>query len=97
MIAFVLGVIAASIFAGSILKVSGSISAKTGVAPTIPIASVVATKVNAVVITSSPFPISKALKAKCSASVPEFKPIAYLAPVYSANSFSKAFVLLPKM
>ena len=63
--------IAASIFAGSILNVSGSISAKTGCAPTIPIASVVATNVNAVVITSSPAPISNALNAKCSASVPE--------------------------
>ena len=64
MIAFVLGVIALSSFEASRLNVSGSISTKTGFAPTIPIASVVATNVNATVITSSPAPISNALKAK---------------------------------
>ena len=62
--AFVFGVIFSSISFGSMSKVSLSMSTKTGVAPTIPIASVVATKVNATVITSSPFPISKARSAK---------------------------------
>ena len=52
------------------LKVSLSISTNTGFAPTIPIASAVATNVNAVEITSSPLPISNALKARCNASVP---------------------------
>ena len=46
---FLVLIVGAGIFAGSILNVSGSISANTGVAPTIPIASVVATNVNAVV------------------------------------------------
>ena len=97
MIAFVFGVIAFSIFAGSILNVSGSISTNTGFAPTIPIASDVATNVNAVEITSSPAPISKALKAKCKASVPEFKATVCLTPIKSANSCSKALLCLPKM
>jgi len=43
--------------AGSRLKVLGSISTKTGLAPTAAIASAVAKKVNAVVMTSSPAPI----------------------------------------
>ena len=47
-----------------------------------PIASAVATNVNAVVITSSPAPISKALKATCNASVPEFNATVYLQPIY---------------
>ena len=64
------------------MYVSESISVNTGVAPTIPIASAVATKVNAEVITSSPAPMSKALRARCRASVPEFKPRAYLESVY---------------
>ena len=64
MIAFVLGVIAASIFSGSMLNVSGLMSTNTGVAFAKPIALAVATNVNAVVITSSPRPIFKALNAK---------------------------------
>ena len=97
MIAFVLGVINASIFSGSMLNVSLSISANTGFAPTMPIASVVATNVNAVVITSSPLPISKALNATWRASVPEFNATAYFVPQYAANSSSNALLFLPKM
>ena len=72
-------------------------STKTGFAPTIPIASVVATKVNATVITSSPLPISKARNAICNASVPEFKPTVYLHPIKSAISCSKALQLAPRI
>ena len=97
MIAFVFGVIASSIFLGSILNVSGSISTKTGLAPTMPIASAVATNVNAVVITSSPAPISKALNAMWSASVPEFNATVYLHPMYCANSLSKALTFGPRI
>src|SRR5438552_347766 len=43
--AFVRGVIAASILAGSIVKVSGSISTSTGRAPAYSMAAIVATKV----------------------------------------------------
>ena len=60
-----------------ILKVLGSISTKTGFAPTVLITSAVAIKVKGVVITSSPGPIPSALKDNQSASVPELTPIAY--------------------
>ena len=63
------------------MNVSASISTNTGFAPTIPIASAVATNVNAVVITSSPCPISKALSAICNASVPELRPTVYFTPI----------------
>ena len=89
--------IASSIFLGSILNVSGSISTKTGLALTMPIASAVATNVNAVVITSSPAPISKARNAICNASVPEFNATVYLQPIYSASSLSKALTLGPRI
>ena len=62
-----------------------------------PIASVVATNVNATVITSSPAPMSRALNAKCKASVPEFSPTVYLQPIKSASSCSNAFVFGPNM
>ena len=97
MIAFVLEVIAASNFEASKLKVSLSISTKTGFAPTMPIASVVATNVNATVITSSPAPISNARNARCNASVPEFKPTVYLHPIKSAISCSNAFEFGPRI
>ena len=38
-------------------------------------------KVKGVVITSSPFPISKALNAKCNASVHELQDTAYFTPI----------------
>ena len=53
------------------LKVTGSMSTNTGLAPTYSTAFAVAIKVNGVVITSSPGPISWASKATCSAVVPE--------------------------
>ena len=80
MIAFVFGVIAASIAFGQILNVRGSISTKTGMAPTYLIASAVAINVNGVVMTSSPSPMPSAINAKCRASVPEATPIACLTP-----------------
>ena len=79
------------------MNVSGSISTKTGLAPTIPIDSDVATKVNAVEITSSPSPISNALSAKCKASVPELSATACLQSKYSHISFSNSLLLLPKI
>ena len=53
MIAFVFGVIFFSISAGSILNVTGSISAKTGFAPTRTIAPTVAKTVKGVLLTLS--------------------------------------------
>ena len=61
--AFVFGVMSASIFDGSRLNVCGSMSAKTGTAPRRAAASAVATNVKADVITSSPGPMPSAMKA----------------------------------
>ena len=77
MMAFVFGVIAAAIAAGEMLKVFGSMSTNTGVAPTLWIVPAVAKKVNGVVITSSPRPMSSARIARRIASVPLAQPIAY--------------------
>ena len=54
-----------------------------------------ATKVNGVVITSSPAPIPKDFNAITNASVPFPTDIACLTPTYSANSFSNLSVYLP--
>jgi hypothetical protein len=74
------GVMRAATLAGSRLKLSGSMSANTGVAPTMEIASAEAKKVNGVVITSSPGPMSSARNASTSASVPLATPVAWSAP-----------------
>ena len=78
MIAFVRSVIARSTSAGSRFSVTGSMSAKTGVAPRRAIDSAVAKNVNAGQITSSPGPISSASSASTSASVPFATPIVSL-------------------
>ena len=70
MIALVRGVIAASSNAASMFAVSGSTSTNTGLAPTSAMTSAVATKVKGEVMTSSPGPISRAIRAISSASVP---------------------------
>src|ERR1039457_6083277 len=56
-----------------------------------------ATKVNGVVITSSPGPIPAASNARCNALVPEFTPTASAAPQYPANSFSNAATSGPRL
>ena len=84
MIAFVRGPIKAAVELGSRLKVTGSISQKTGVAPAIRIADAVAKNVNGDVMISSPGPIPWARTAKCNAVVPEETAIACLTPQYSA-------------
>jgi hypothetical protein len=75
-IAFVRGVIALSILAGSIVRYEGSTSTNTGLAPAYSIAATVATKVNGTVMTSSPRPTPAASRDKCSALVPLFTPMA---------------------
>jgi predicted anti-sigma-YlaC factor YlaD len=70
MIARVTAVMAASILVASILKVRGSISTKTGFAPTSAMTSAVAMKLNGVVMTSSPRPMPSAINAINSVSVP---------------------------
>src|ERR1044072_2638835 len=66
-IAFVLGVMAFSIAAGSMQNVLGSTSTNTGVKRNKAITSVVAIKVKEGVITSSPGCRSNAIKAICRA------------------------------
>ena len=80
MMAFVRGPSARSICAGSICMVTGSMSANTGVAPTCSITWADAQKVNGVVITSSPGPMSWATRARCRAAVHEDRATARLAP-----------------
>jgi hypothetical protein len=75
MIAFVRGVIAASIAPTSMVKVFGSMSTSTGVAPAYWIAATVATKVKGTVMTSSPGPMPAASNAMCSALVPVLTPM----------------------
>ena len=62
------------------LKVAGSMSTKTGVAPKRLITSAVAMKVKGVVKTASPGPISRAMSAMRRASVPDAQPTACLTP-----------------
>ncbi len=70
MMARVRGVMRASIAEASMLQVSGSTSTNTGLAPSSTIISAVAAKVKGVVMTSSPGPMSSAISAISSASVP---------------------------
>ena len=72
------------------LNVSGSMSTNTGVAPTLWIVPAVAKKVNGVVITSSPRPMSSARSASSSASVPLAQPIACFVCDSSATSRSSS-------
>jgi hypothetical protein len=68
--ALVFGVINDSNFVSSmVISIGETISQKTGSAPTYLTAFTVATNVREGTITSSPFPIPKAHKAKCNAAV----------------------------
>src|ERR1700722_1263538 len=97
MIARVAGPIRRSTAAGSRLSVSGSMSAKTGVAPTRAIASAVAKKVKAGQMTSSPRPIPSASRTSTIASVPLATPIECSTPRLAAASASKASSSGPRM
>ena len=65
---------ARSIRPGSMLKVEASISTNTGLAPTLAMAPAVAKNVYGVVTTSSPGPISSAIREMSRASLPEDTP-----------------------
>ena len=97
MIAFVLLVIFSSIFSGSMLNVSGRISTKTTLAPDIVIASDVAMKLFATVMTSSSLPIPMAFNARKMASVPFPTPMQCFAPQNAANADSNALTKGPPM
>ena len=70
MMAFVRGVTAASIFAGSMHHVSGSTSTSTGRAPARITTLAVTTMVKSGMITSSPGPTPSTSSARCSPVVP---------------------------
>jgi hypothetical protein len=74
--AFVLAVIAATAADASMLYVTGSMSTNTGVAPSRAITPAVAKNEYVVVTTSSPGPMSSAISAASSASVPDDMPMA---------------------
>ena len=97
MIARVFGVIAASIRRGSMLQVSGSMSTKTGRAPSSAITSAVAAKVKGVVITSSPAFTPSAISAISSASVPLETVTQCFVPAKVASAASSAFTSGPMM
>ena len=78
--ALVFGVIFRLTSAGSMLKVPGSTSAKTGVIPSSATTSTVATKVKEHVMTSSPGFSPKAIMAIWRASVPFAQPITCFTP-----------------
>ena len=80
MIAFVLGVIFSSSFVGSIHQVWGSTSTKTGRAPARITTLALTMSVKSGMITSSPSPMPKATKPKCSAPVPLLQAIPWRAP-----------------
>ena len=89
--------ILSSIFLISIQYVSGSISTKIGFALFLTIASTVDMKVCETVITSSLFPISRALSARKRASEPEFTPIPCFIPTYFEKSSSNFLTSSPKI
>ena len=76
-------------------KVFGFISTKTGLAPTLLIASAVAKKLKDEVITSSPSPMSKALNARINASVPLLQPTAYFVPISDEKESSNCLITSP--
>ena len=97
MIALVFGVTFSSIRSGSMLKVSGSISAKTGTAPSRAIEPAVAKKVNDGQTTSSPGPTPYAISVQSSASVPLLTPMACFVPQYAARSRSNRSTCGPRI
>src|SRR6185295_9584110 len=97
MMALVLVVIAAAVCAGSRLKVTGSMSTKTGRAPRRATAPAVAKKEKVGVTTSSPALTSSAISASSSASVPDDTATAWRMPSISASSRSSASTSGPMM
>src|SRR5690606_41978025 len=95
MIARVRGVIASATRTGSMVSVSGSISASTGRAPTCSITLTEEQKVIGVVMTSSPGPMLRVTRARCNPAVQELSARAAGAPRYWANSLSKRLVFGP--
>lgn len=89
MIAFVRGVIAFSTRPRSRLRVTGSMSTNTGVAPVSRITLLVATHDAGVVITSSPGPTPAIRRPISSVAVPELNTRTGRPPQYSDSAASK--------
>src|SRR6188508_3258392 len=89
------GLRAAAIATGLMLRVSGSTSTSTGVAPTWWMTPTVAENVRGVVMTSSPGPTPRVARAVCRAAVQELTPRAAGAPTRAANSDSNRWDLGP--
>ena len=91
MMALVRALTAEETEAGESVKVSGSMSANTGVAPVMATALAVAANVKEGTITSSPGPIPAASSPRCRAEVPELRAIARVpGTIWRANSSSNA-------
>src|ERR1700755_3668277 len=95
MIARVRGVIARSAAVGSRLRVPGSTSANTGVAPQCQTALAVAMNDSDGTMTSSPGPTPDAYSARCSAVVQFVVAIACAAPTRAAKACSNAWTRGP--
>ena len=88
--ALVFSVILFSMSPASRQYVSGSMSAKIGMALLWITELAVEKNVNAGTMTSSPVPIPAAARDVCNAAVPLFVATAYLVPIYSANFSSNS-------
>ena len=95
MMALVRGVIAASSLSRSMLRVPGSMSANTGVAPTSMMTLAVATQEIEVVITSSPGPMPAMRRAISMVQVPELKVRTGRPPKYSDSLASSSATFGP--
>ena len=97
MMARVCGVMAASTASRSMLRVRGSISTKTGLAPTATTTLAVATQVTAVVMTSSPGPMPAMRKATSMVAVPLEKARTGRPPNSAESCASKASTFGPEV
>ncbi len=95
--AFVFEVIAASIRRGSICQVSGSMSTKTGRAPSNMMLLLDAMNENGVVTTSSPAPTPSDFQIKCKPDVPLLHAIACLLPIRRLNACSNSGTRGPRL
>ena len=89
------GVMAASSLSRSMLRVIGSTSTRTGVAPTSRMTLAVATQVSGVVITVSPWLTFASRRATSSVAVPELKARTVRPPQCSESAASNACTFGP--
>ena len=95
MMAFVRGVTAASMSAGSMQAVSRSTSTSTGLAPVNTITLAVTTIVKSGMMTSSPGPMPSTSSAMCRPVVPFEQAMPWRVPTYRAKASSNIGMYLP--